>query len=139
MFVCCGFAGVARPRIPRRATNAARCDIGAYQSPLPAQPRLSPGRVDVGSQPAGTTTTQTVTLTNAGVARLYLWDYGATGGIGEGGYVLLDHARSCHVSVAFTATPGVHAGTLTMLSAINLSGPTGRRRPRRLSGTGTGT
>lgn len=92
------------------------CDTGAYQYLAPApQIELNPTAVDFGAQDLGTTTTRTVTVSNAGGRPLGVTGLNVTGGgfslqsttcQTAGQPVLLKGGQSCTITVAFAPTTG---------------------------------
>jgi hypothetical protein len=120
------------------------CDMGAYESPsdgFDVVPGLnvSPSSLSFGDQPIGSTSTETLTLTNGGstsisgisltVSSLFNLSDGTCG-------TALAAGASCVIGIGFTPTgPGAAVGTLT----ISSSSPSNPTLTVPLSGTGIGT
>jgi sugar lactone lactonase YvrE len=108
----------------------------AVPTPRPSALRFSPASLTF-AQNVGTTSAQTVTLTNFGGAQLNLFSVAASGGFSETNNcpAILIAASSCSVSVSFTP-----ADTSTVNGSLTLnddSGNLGTTQLLQLSGTGT--
>jgi len=105
-------------------------------SPRPSAIRFSPASLTF-SQDVGTTSSQTITITNFGGAQLNVFNLSASAGFSEANNCpsILDPGSNCSVSVSFTpADFSTVAGSLTVNDDSGNLGPT-QLVP--LSGTGT--
>jgi len=108
----------------------------AVPNPRPSAIKFSPASLTF-SQDVGTTSSQTITLTNFGAAQLNLFNLSASAGFAETNNCpsILTPGSSCSVSVSFT--PADFSTVTGSLTVNDDSGNLGSTQAVPLSGTGT--